>query len=428
MSVASPPARDGARQGLDSRETGSRVTAKRTSVRRCARGGFETVAERPPQPAAPQGGHHDRLDRPARRDRADHGRQPHDPRGRRRPGRRRPDRGGGAGPGGARGHPRDRRVRRHRDAGDDRHPPAHVADRDAGVRRGLDPDPVLRLVLPRARQDLPPRGHPRRQPAVGVGVARGRRHDHRRLVARAADRRPRRRRGRRAAGDAGTVRARLRQHPGRAVGVDRRPGRPRLLRAASYRRGRHARLPAGVRRHRRPGVPREGGVRGRPRPRTRGDHARRRLGRDERRRHPAGPRERLRRPGEHLRARGDAEHRLLPADRGFRRLDLGLDGVGAERRVRATRRPGRCASSTSRCRCRWTPASGGAATCSRRCGRRSAPTARASTSRPTSRATPSPRCRSAPSTSSTGRRAAAPTHLVGTTSAGSPPEPRPTSS
>ncbi len=35
--------------------------------------------------------------------------------------------------------------------------------------------------------------------------------------------------------------------------------------------------------------------------------------------------------GEHLRARGDAEHRLLPADRGVRRLDLGVDGVRAER-------------------------------------------------------------------------------------------------
>jgi 5-methylthioadenosine/S-adenosylhomocysteine deaminase len=40
-------------------------------------------------------------------------------------------------------------------------------------------------------------------------------------------------------------------------------------------------------------------------------------------------------------------------------------------------------STTSRCRCRWTPACGGAATCSPRCARRSAPTARASTSRPT---------------------------------------------
>jgi cytosine/adenosine deaminase-related metal-dependent hydrolase len=41
-------------------------------------------------------------------------------------------------------------------AGHDRHPPAHVADRDARLRRGLDADPVLRLVLPGVRQALPP--------------------------------------------------------------------------------------------------------------------------------------------------------------------------------------------------------------------------------------------------------------------------------
>ena len=162
-----------------------------------------------------------------------------------------------------------------------------------GVRRRLDADPVLRLVLPRARQDVPPRGHPRRQPALRLGVARGRRHHHRRLVARAADRRPRRRRGRRAAGGARPVRAGLRQHPGRPVGVDRRPGGPRLLRAPPHRRRRPARLPAGLRRDRRPGVPGEGGVRGGPRARAAGDHPRRRLGRDQRRRHPADARERL---------------------------------------------------------------------------------------------------------------------------------------
>jgi 5-methylthioadenosine/S-adenosylhomocysteine deaminase len=48
---------------------------------------------------------------------------------------------------------------------------------------------------------------------------------------------------------------------------------------------------------------------------------------------------------------------------------------------RAIPRPGRCASSASRCRCRWTPACGGAATCSRRCGPLWAPTGHASTSR-----------------------------------------------
>ena len=41
----------------------------------------------------------------------------------------------------------------------------------------------------------------------------------------------------------------------------------------------------------------------------------------------------------------------------------------AELRARATRPPGRCARTTSRCRCPWTPACGGAATCSPRCAR-----------------------------------------------------------
>ena len=56
---------------------------------------------------------------------------------------------------------------------------------------------------------------------------------------------------------------------------------------------RHARLPDGVRRHRRPRVPGEGGVRGRARARRAGHHARRRVGRDQRRRHPAHARARL---------------------------------------------------------------------------------------------------------------------------------------
>ena len=111
---------------------------------------------------------------PARRHRAHHGRRPHGPHRRRRPRRRRPDRRRRPGARRARGHAGDRRVRRHRDAGHDRHPPAHVADRDARVRRRLDADPVLRLVLPRARQDVPARGHLRRQPDVGLGGARGR--------------------------------------------------------------------------------------------------------------------------------------------------------------------------------------------------------------------------------------------------------------
>ncbi len=123
----------------------------------------------------------------------------------------------GVGLDGSRRRPRDRRLGRHRHAGHGRHPPAPVADRDARLRRRLDPDPVLRLVLPRVGQDLPPRGHPRGQPA---GRRRGprRRRDHDgRLVARAAQRRSRGRRGRRARGHSRPLRARLRQHPGRPV-------------------------------------------------------------------------------------------------------------------------------------------------------------------------------------------------------------------
>ena len=149
-----------------------------------------------------------------------------------------------------RGDAGDRRVRRHRDAGDDRHPPAHVADRHARLRRRLDADPVLRLVLPRARQGVPPPGRLRRQPAVRLGGARGRRHHDRGLVARAADRRPRRGGRGRAAGGARPVRPGLRQHPGRPVGVGHRQGGPRLPRAPPHRRRRPARLPAGLRRDR----------------------------------------------------------------------------------------------------------------------------------------------------------------------------------
>src|SRR5207248_1516313 len=56
--------------------------------------------------------------------------------------------------------------------------------------------------------------------------------------------------------------------------------------------------------------------------------------------------------------------------------------------ARGIRRRGACASTTSRSRCRWTPVSGGAATCSRRCARRSAPIARASTWRRTAATKP----------------------------------------
>ena len=64
-----------------------------------------------------------------------------------------------------------------------------------------------------------------------------------------------------------------------------------------------------------------------------GDHARRRLGRHQRRRHPADARARLHDAGVDLRARGDADRGLLPADRGHRRLGLGGDRERAERRA-----------------------------------------------------------------------------------------------
>ena len=79
--------------------------------------------------------------------------------------------------------------RRHRHARHDRHPPAHVADRDARLRRRLDAHPVLRLVLPRVRQALPPAGRARGQPARRARGARRGRHHVRGLVARPADRR-----------------------------------------------------------------------------------------------------------------------------------------------------------------------------------------------------------------------------------------------
>ena len=64
-------------------------------------------------------------------------------------------------------------------------------------------------------------------------------------------------------------------------------GVPRL-RPPPHRRGRRpARLPDGVRRHRRPGVPGAGRLRGGARAGRPGHHPRRGVGRDQRRRHPA---------------------------------------------------------------------------------------------------------------------------------------------
>ena len=50
-----------------------------------------------------------------------------------------------------------------------------MADRNAGLRRGLDADPILRLVLPRARPQVQARGHLRGRPlgaieAIDAGV------------------------------------------------------------------------------------------------------------------------------------------------------------------------------------------------------------------------------------------------------------------
>ena len=212
---------------------------------------------------------------------------------RRRPRRRRADRGRRARPRGARGHPRGRRRRRHRDARHDRHPPAHVADRDARLRRRLDPDPVLRLVLPRARQGVPAartstpatccrrssRSTPAsRRPWTGRTGCRP-----------SSTPTPRSTRSSRC--PAGSSSPTATSRPGRGSGRPRRSSATSS--AAGSPRRRHARLPDGLRRHRRPGVPRAGRLRGRPRARRAGHHARRRLGRHQRRRHPAHVRERL---------------------------------------------------------------------------------------------------------------------------------------
>ena len=209
---------------------------------------------------------------------------------------------------------------------------------------------------------------------AGVTTTRG-------LVAQPADPRPRRGRRRRAARGARAVRPGLRQHPGRPVGVDRRPGRPVVLRPAPrVRHARASRSPSTSpatrpsRRRRRSRWPASWACR---------HHPRRGVGRHQRRRHPADARERVHDPGERLRARGHPEHRLLPAHRRHRRAPSRCRPSRSRARARATRPPGRSAATASRSRCPWTPASGGAATCSRPCARPSAPTGPASTSRRT---------------------------------------------
>ncbi len=192
-------------------------------------------------------------------------------------------------------------------------------------------------------------------------------------------------------GGAGPVRPGLRQHPAGARGSGRpAPSSATSSAAGSHGARRHARLPAGLRRDRRPGLPGEGRVRGRPRARRAGHHPRRRVGRHQRRRHPAHARARF-----HDAARRSTSTRpRSPPTR-----TTGSPPPAARSRcpprasrapARATRPPGSCASTTSRCRCRWTPASGGAATCSRRCAPRWAPTGRASTWRRTPARRPSP--------------------------------------
>ena len=212
------------------------MVVKRTIVRRRTPGGFDGESRRgsgvPLLWRRPPGG-------AARRHGAHHGRRPHHPHRCGRAGDRGQDRRGGTAAGGTGGRARDRRERRHRDAGHDRHPPAHVADGDACLRRGLDPHPVLRLELPGAWPEVPPRGHRRGQPDLRLGSARGRRDHHGGLVAQPAYPRPRRGRARRAARGARAVRPGLRQHPSRPLGVDCRPRRAVVLQPAPGER--HAR-------------------------------------------------------------------------------------------------------------------------------------------------------------------------------------------
>ena len=165
----------------------------------------------------------------------DHGRhRRRDPR-RRRPDHGRHDHRGGQGPPRAGGDGRDRRERRHPHARHDRHPPAHVADRPARLRRRLGTQPVLRLLLPAARAGLPPRGHLRGQPAQRTRIGRHRRHDDARLVPRPADAGLRRGGAAGLRRDPGPFRARLRQLPRGRLGLDEHP-RVRSLRRRSTSR------------------------------------------------------------------------------------------------------------------------------------------------------------------------------------------------
>ena len=288
------------------------------------------------------------------------------------------------------GHRRDRRDRRHRHARDDRHPPAHVADRHARLRRRLDADPVLRLVLPGARQALPPGGRARRQPA-GRDRGASTRASPPPSTGRTACRPsttptpPSTRCSRCPAGSCSPT-ATSSSRPAEWTGA---PGVPRLRRAAgspattcSASRSRST-SPATRPSPSRPpsrwpassaspvtthagvwGATNDDGIRlmhdhGFMTPETIYVHA------------------------------ATLSAGLLPPHRRHRRLRLGLHRERAERRPGLPAHLGDPRRTASRSRCRWTPASGGAATCSPPCAPRSAPTAPASTWRRTPRATPS---------------------------------------
>ena len=234
-----------------------------------------------------------------------------------------------------------------------------------GVRRRLDAHAVLRLVLPRARQDLPPRGHPRGQPARPPG-------------SRSTPASPPPSTGRTGCRASTTPRPRSTRCsavPGRfvlaygniqagPVGVDRRPGGARVPRAAAGRAGdssacsspstspatrpsRSGRafevareLGLAVTTHAGVwGATNDDGIRlmhenGFMTPQNIYVHAA-----------TLTPTRTSGSPRPAARSRSPPSPSRAPA--------------------RATRPPGRCAATTSRCRCRWTPASGGAATCSR---------------------------------------------------------------
>ena len=247
------------------------------------------------------------------------------------------------------------------------------------------------------------------QPALGHRGGRRRGHDVGRLVPRPADDRPRRRGGRRAGVGARPVRPGLRQHPGRALGVDGHEGAARLLLAALRRQGRHAadsRSPSTSCRD--PSSPSAPPSRSPATWACRSTTHAGVLGATRRRQHPSDARERVH----------DARHDLRALRSRCRTTPTSASRPAAARRrcrprasrarARATRRRGSSASSTSRSRSRTTPRCGGARTCSPRCARRLARTARASTSRRTLKGeTVTQLGPAVPRRWSTGRRAAA---------------------